>query len=205
MAPLKMIRRISLTTQPSAGTLETMGGPTAGRNVWLRFEMRHPVPFARRAGVVIEAPLKGVTLDSEVQSHDLSYNTIPVNEAGAWTAAYAEKPIANPKATVDADSKEAIANEQAPVVAEVKAEPEKDADVKTTRSLWETTKQDIRRIFYRDGMAYVRIPGKGNWKLDLSGCEMLDHGRPLEEAMKVEPRLHGEQSWVGHLKTWLGR
>ena len=45
---------------------------------------------------------------------------------------------------------------------------------------WDALRRDTRRMFLRDGFAYVRFTEHGNWKMDLQGCELLDHGRALE-------------------------
>ena len=64
-----------------------------------------------------------------------------------------------------------------------------------------TVWQDVRRMFLRDGMAYVRIEGYGNWKLDLQGCALLDGGKPLERVMVVEEGF--DRSWWSRLKELL--
>ena len=48
-------------------------------------------------------------------------------------------------------------------------------------------------MFTRDGMAYIRITGHGNWKLDLQGCELLDEGRALLEVMGMDEAM--DRSW----------
>lgn len=48
---------------------------------------------------------------------------------------------------------------------------------------WDTLTWNIKRIFVRQGMAYVHIQGRGHWKLDLHDCEVLDLGKPLDRLM----------------------
>lgn len=45
------------------------------------------------------------------------------------------------------------------------------------------TFSQTRKMFYRDGMAYVRI-GRENWKMDLEGCEILENGSVLMELVQ---------------------
>ena len=67
--------------------------------------------------------------------------------------------------------------------------------------VWPTAKLDTRRMFVRDGMAYVRIPHRGDWKLDLQGCEVVDEGRILGKVMQVEAF---ERSLAAKVKALLG-
>ena len=63
-------------------------------------------------------------------------------------------------------------------------------------------KQDVRRMFLRDGMAYIRIVGQdGQWKLDLEMCQLLDDGKLLNQVMVPESRERG--GWVQWLRTLL--
>ena len=39
-------------------------------------------------------------------------------------------------------------------------------------------KKQVKKMFNREGMAYIRIGGS-NWKMDLGDCEILDHGMPI--------------------------
>lgn len=48
------------------------------------------------------------------------------------------------------------------------------------RGLWTSLQRDTRRMFLREGFAYLRTAEDGNWKLDLRGCEVLDWGKPLD-------------------------
>lgn len=51
---------------------------------------------------------------------------------------------------------------------------------------WPALKRDVKRMMWRDQMAYVRIEGHGNFKLDLQGCTLLNHGRPLEKIIDID-------------------
>ncbi|EMC94322.1 hypothetical protein BAUCODRAFT_123962 [Baudoinia panamericana UAMH 10762] len=49
--------------------------------------------------------------------------------------------------------------------------------------------QNIRRIAWREGFARVYFENHGTWKLDLQGCTVLDHGKPLDRLMGHHDRL----------------
>lgn len=178
LAPQKMIRTVSLVK-----VKDVVGLPEAR----LRFEMKHPLPILQRLPFVkssrggggIEAPLNKVFLDRQVAAQDLSYFSIPMDQAEAFTSAYLDPP-ARPKRGILArvgDFNRSLIN--------------------IGPTLW----QDVRRMFLRDGMAYVRITGHGNWKIDLQGSELLDDGRPLEKVMVVDTTF--DRSYVRWLKDIL--
>ena len=51
-------------------------------------------------------------------------------------------------------------------------------------------KRNVRRMFNREGMVYLRI-GSQNWKLDLQGCEILESGEPLNNLIEYDPAVKG--------------
>lgn len=65
-------------------------------------------------------------------------------------------------------------------------EPEGNAIAKLNKSLLNISPaafSQVRKMFNRDGMAYVRI-GSSNWKMDLEGCEILENGSVLMRMVK---------------------
>ncbi|KAM0716035.1 hypothetical protein Q7P37_008549 [Cladosporium fusiforme] len=48
---------------------------------------------------------------------------------------------------------------------------------------WPTAQSYVRKMFHRDSMAYVRVQNL-NWKMDLEGCEMLEHGTVMNKLVK---------------------
>lgn len=47
-------------------------------------------------------------------------------------------------------------------------------------NIWPGIKREVKRMFMRDQMAYMRIEGSGNFKLDLQNSHMLDGGKILD-------------------------
>lgn len=68
-------------------------------------------------------------------------------------------------------------------------------------NIWPILKQDVRRMCNRDGIAYVRVEGRGEWKLDVHHAMLLDEGKPIISSMGVG---HIERSVVGKVKQMLG-
>lgn len=64
---------------------------------------------------------------------------------------------------------------------------------------WPALKRDVKRMMWRDQMAYIRIEGHGNFKLDLQGCTLLNHGRPLEKI------IHIDETSRPSVASWLKR
>lgn len=166
VAPQKMIRTVSLVK-----VTDVVGMPEAR----LRFEIKHPLPIFQRLpfikkqfyGDSIEAPLSRIFLDRNVAAQDLSYTSVPMDQASAFTSSYFS-PQPAPKRSILSRL---------------------GAFNRALVNMWPTLWQDVRRMFLRDGMAYVRITGHGNWKIDLQGAEMLDDGRPLEKVMVVDTQF----------------
>jgi hypothetical protein len=50
-------------------------------------------------------------------------------------------------------------------------------------NIWPSTRSQVKKMFNREGMAYVRI-GSGNWKMDLEGCEILEEGSVLMKLVR---------------------
>ncbi|KAK5010362.1 hypothetical protein LTR28_010361 [Elasticomyces elasticus] len=46
--------------------------------------------------------------------------------------------------------------------------------------------QDGKKMMWRHHLAYVRIKGRGNWKVDLAGAWVLDGGRALDRIVRVD-------------------
>lgn len=53
-------------------------------------------------------------------------------------------------------------------------------------NLWPATVKNTKRMFLRDQMAYVRVPGNGNFKLDLQDSHLLDGANVLARVTKSD-------------------
>ena len=59
--------------------------------------------------------------------------------------------------------------------------------------------RDIRKICYREGIAYLRCGEQGTYlKLDLQYCELLDGGQPLDRLTTPEMRV--QKGWLGWVR-----
>ncbi|KAK5678407.1 hypothetical protein LTS10_008850 [Elasticomyces elasticus] len=123
----------------------------AGQAV-LRIEKENPVPFMTRRKA-FTTPTSAAFLDRRVATIDLDLTSIPLSHAEAFTESIVV-PAVTPKL-------------QFPPTGPV------------SRFLAAFI-HDIRRMFYREGFAYLRVDGQGTYKLDLQHCELLDQGRPLD-------------------------
>jgi hypothetical protein len=165
LAPWKLVRSVSLVKR-------AVGGGPAASLARVRFEMRHPfpilqrLPFASRlGGGALDAEVGSVFMDRNVRSSEqLVFYNVPFEYAQAWTADYFI-PSSRPPPTI----MDRLKSVNSSLV-----------------NVWPAMRQNIRRMLTRDSMAYVRIPGSGNWKMDLHGCELLDEGKILGRIVKVD-------------------
>ncbi|KAK0281620.1 hypothetical protein LTR91_003845 [Friedmanniomyces endolithicus] len=135
----------------------------------LRVEMETPLPFMKRK-IHDLAPAKAL-LDRNVSAVDIELTSIPLKDAQAFTSDTAHLSAGVPKLQ----------------------HPPRDA---VSRFITTLTR-DIRRMFYREGFAYMRSDKYGNWKVDLQHCELLDQGRPLDRLTVADPSSgKGPASWL---------
>ncbi|RMX77419.1 hypothetical protein D0869_09905 [Hortaea werneckii] len=97
-------------------------------------------------------------LDRRVSAQDIEFSSVPLSAAQAFTAD--PKPFAEPL-------------------------------IKPTGGIisraWNDLRINTRRMFYRDGFAYIRFKDYGSYKIDLQNCELLDNGRALEHLTTPDP------------------
>ncbi|KAI6890125.1 hypothetical protein KC325_g166 [Hortaea werneckii] len=97
-------------------------------------------------------------LDRRVSAQDIEFSSVPLSAVQAFTAD--PKPFAEPL-------------------------------IKPTGSMisraWDDLRINTRRMFYRDGFAYIRFRDYGSYKIDLQNCELLDNGRALEHLTVPDP------------------
>ncbi|KAK5171725.1 uncharacterized protein LTR77_003361 [Saxophila tyrrhenica] len=167
--PRKMVRTIELVAREAEGAAQVRAHPELS----VRFHMRHPVPFLRREGLVLETPLKGARMDGDVASHEeVQYLNVPLAQAVQSTEQW-------------------------------EAESGRDMKVKKGawgtirqdmgRIFWNEGFAHVT-IPEKDGA------GEGVWKLDLNGCAVLAHGMVLRDVMEVDVLKIG---LVAGLKRWL--
>lgn len=163
LAPWKLIKTVTLVKQ---------AGASGGRGAEMLFELKHPFPPLQRLPLVrntgggsISADVHKVLIDRNVAASErLSYHSVPASAAQAWTAAYFTPAPREPRSLLAR-----LRSANASLV-----------------NAWPALKTDVGRMFLREGMAYVRIPEHGNWKMDLNGCEVLEHGKVLERLCIVD-------------------
>lgn len=174
MGPLRLIKSVSLVKNRVVGN--------RFHDLGVVFEMRHPFPIIQRlpfvkktGGGEVEAEMGKAFMDREIPtSRVLDYFYVPPKFSQEWTQAYFN-PVPEPPRTV--------------------LQRLRDAN-RGLVGLWPMLRTDVRRMFLREGMVYVRISGYGNWKMDLQGCELLDEGRVLERCVRAEPG-EVDRSWWG--------
>jgi hypothetical protein len=187
LAPTKLIKRVSLVKTPVSAASNT--GKVGHRALALEFEMKHPLPILQRlplvgktGGGVVKAEVGTVFIDRDVRAgENLSFYSVPANLAQAWTAHYFTASPPQPRSILSL-----LRGFNSSLV-----------------NAWPTLRQDVRRMFMREGFAYVRIPDHGNWKMDLHGCEILEEGQALEKVVKVDA-AGVDRSWWSTLMDWLG-
>ncbi|KXT18995.1 hypothetical protein AC579_8774 [Pseudocercospora musae] len=65
---------------------------------------------------------------------------------------------------------------------------------------WPGLVKNTKRMFMRYQMAYVRIPGNGNFKLDLQGCHLLDQGNVLAKIATEDVNIdRGVRAFIKNL------
>ncbi|TKA32559.1 hypothetical protein B0A50_01667 [Salinomyces thailandicus] len=108
----------------------------------------------------IEVSPSEALLDRQVSATDIDFTSVPLSAAEAFTAS--PKPFA-----------------------EALTKPKRNPVARA----YDALRRDVRRMFYRDGFAYIRFPENGgNWKLDLQNCELLDNGIAIEKLTTPDPK-----------------
>lgn len=158
LAPSKLIRSVHLVAPP---------GGAAGGLPYLRFETRSSLPLIKRFRpkevYTIDTPISTVAMDERVFGESITYYNIPMHRAPNATEELSTKP--HPIYKDNAGSSGSTI-------------------MRFPQILW----RDIRRMFVRDGFAYLRFPERSDfWKLDLHGAFVLDGVKPLRAAMVVKP------------------
>ncbi|KAK4555086.1 hypothetical protein LTR86_007852 [Recurvomyces mirabilis] len=110
-------------------------------------------------------------LDRKVSAMDINFSSVALREASAFIA---------------------TADQDAPIV---------DRKSNPVARGWNTFKRDIRRMCYREGIAYLRLKDQGNWKLDLQNCALLEEGKPLDRLTGFDEVSRGREfiAWVARL------
>ncbi len=187
MAPLQLVKTVLLVK--NTAIMDKAGNVKKHAAVALRFELKHPLPFiqhlpfvAKTGGGFLDAELNTVYMDRRVKSlQNMSFFNVPADAAQPWTAAYFSPSPQPPRSILDRL---------------------KGANESLMHS-WPALKQNVRRMILREGMADVRIPDHGRWKVDLQGCEMLDSGKVLERVVSGELKP-GMTTWFDRWKQGAG-
>lgn len=145
-------------------TVSLLSATQRGAQQCLQIESKpffRPLPFGAKTMTI---PLTDVFINRAVAATDVRFGSVTLKDGVAFTQHYATQ-HQRPKAPLSARFRHFN---------------------KALLTFFPALLRDIRRMFFRDGMAYIRIEGHGNWKLDLQGAELLDDGRPLEKLVQVE-------------------
>lgn len=136
---------------------------------FLRFEMKKALPFMPfTKAQILDTPVSKVAMDRQVpmSSPDTMIENIKLWDAKSFTEGY----------FADAQSPSRCRG----VLASLSS---------FNRSLpyaWPAMKRDVKRMMFRDQMAYIRIEDHGNFKLDLQRCTLLNEGKPLEKIIDID-------------------
>ncbi|EME48971.1 hypothetical protein DOTSEDRAFT_67874 [Dothistroma septosporum NZE10] len=151
MAPMKLIRSVAIVTQTTGAT------PFASSRI-LRVEVKRNLPFLKPD--VLETTPSKMVLDRNVPGsvQEIRFQNVPLSQTRSFTEDYFTK-----------HREPHRGGAMASVL----------AANRSMLSLWPSISREIRRMFLRDQMAYVRIEGNGSFKLDLQDCQLLDSGKPL--------------------------
>ena len=164
LGPTKLIRSVSVFT-PRGGA----GAPM------VRFHMKSPVPLVpfrfMKAKGVIDVGLREASFVKRVKGTTIECNPVPLAEAKEFTDRYL-----NPAAS---DSTPGILDRVRGINSNLV-------------NIGPVIYQDTRRMFLRESMTIVKIPGHGNWKMDLYHSELLDGGRTLGDVMEID---EGNYRW----------
>jgi hypothetical protein len=160
IAPINMIKSITAVRTAS------LAHPPVTKRPWvLRFEIRPKLPFLKPN--VLEAGQDRVVIDRHVHAYVvgrmLPYHTCVLESSAKLTEAYFMGRFTLKQGSLWTRFNAALLN------------------------IWPAVKQNVKRMFLRDNMAYVRVSGTGNFKMDLAGCVLLDRGRVLERLTTVDP------------------
>lgn len=128
------------------------------------------MPFVRRWRrpeiYAIDASIGEVQIEDKVLGdHDLPYYDVPISRAEEFTVTFSHPPTPSFTQRLRAFGR-------------------------SIATYPKTFAHDVRRMFTRDGFAYLEIPDmRGLWKLDLRDSYLLDHGKPLTSAMVTVDEL----------------
>lgn len=150
-------------------------GPSPARpQMILRCALEQDLPFMKAKIVDGLAPAEAF-LDKKVRAVDIDFRSLSPQSVEAFTAS---------------------ANSPA-------LPPESIASQNSVRKWFGDAFRDIRRMFYRDGIAYLRLgTHPQSIKIDLQHCEMLDWGRPLDAVTQQDyARGVGPIAWMKR-KFW---
>ena len=151
-------------------TLRGVRASLGGENIrtaMLSCELESELPFLEPR--IIEVEPSQAYMDREVQAVDIDLTSRSLDDAQKFTATAGSPAVAPSSA-------------------------ESQGLLGRTAS---TITRDVRRMFYRDGIAYLRMQNHGNLKLDLQHCELLEWGTPLDRLTTVDlARGVGPMSWL---------
>lgn len=171
LAPTKLIKSITAVRQRPQQQLK-MTAATARQAAWystpmpwkLRIEVKRAVPFAKSALLYLKDPQQ-VSLDRSVPlaSQNVALTSYNIGDSKWFTEKYAlTGTLEHREGGVFSGATRSMVN------------------------IWPGIKREVKRMFMRDQMAYMRIEGSGNFKLDLQNSHMLDGGKILDRMVGTD-------------------
>ncbi|KAF2212346.1 hypothetical protein CERZMDRAFT_97622 [Cercospora zeae-maydis SCOH1-5] len=175
LAPMKMIKSITAIRQ------QTSNRGFRAEVPWnLQVEVKMPFPFVKPKSRDVYP--KDVALDRNLPaaSENVGFTSHDIKNSEWFTALYYSGKLEEKRGSALSRFNSGLIN------------------------LWPGIKRDVRRMFLRDHMAYLRIKGAGNYKLDVQNCHMLDDGRVLHRLVSVDADAKAGSAWRKFLVRLLG-
>lgn len=182
LAPIKLIKSVTAVRQQQQQKLQ-MTAATARQVAWhstptpwkLRIEVKRAVPFAKSDFLDLK-DLKQVSMDRSVPlaSQNIALTSYNIEDSKWFTEMYAFAGT--------------MEHERGGVFSHV---------MRSMVNIWPGIKREVKRMFMRDQMAYMRIEGNGNFKLDLQNSHMLDGGKVLDRMVGTDE--DARPAWRGLL------
>lgn len=137
-----------------------------GESAVLQFEGKRPLPFLPNKKFAV--PLGNVWADRNVPMSLRTWHDVPIKNADLWTEGLLPNPGTEHFRNLGFFQKL----------------------VYMSASIMPAIQKNVRRMFNREGMVYLRI-GAHNWKMDLQGCEILEAGGPMMKLVEHDPAVRG--------------
>ncbi|KAM3415829.1 hypothetical protein BST61_g9336 [Cercospora zeina] len=175
LAPMKMIKSITAIRQHT-----WTPGFRADVPWTMQVEIKVPFPFMRTKSVELYPKDMALDRDLPAASENVGFTSHDIKSSEWFTALYYSGRLEQKRGSALSRFNSALIN------------------------AWPGIRRDVARMFLRDHMAYMRIKGAGNYKLDVQNCHMLDDGRVLHKLISVDADAKAGSAWRKFLVRFLG-